>query len=257
MEHISIICPVCHEKLNKQDHNFVCNHGHLFNVSKEGYLNLLLNTSHSGDNQEMLHARRKVLEKGYFSKLLEELLSILNSLQIRSILDVGCGEGYYDKNIYERLHLFCTGIDISKEACKMAAKKCKDIFYLVARVNSLPFLEDSFDLILNIFAPHDEQEFYRVSRRYLLKVTPGKHHLLELKQHLYQDVYIEEEKRYQLKGFIFVLEKELCYSVEVDDMKELFQMTPYYYKTDPSKRNDPFPKGHITMHFYITLYEKQ
>ena len=51
----------------------------------------------------------------------------------------------------------------------------------------LPFEDNEFDLLLNIFAPHNEEEFSRVCNKYILKVIPNKEHLLELKKLLYSE----------------------------------------------------------------------
>ena len=43
-----LICPVCGEKLNREDRTVFCEKGHKFDLAKEGYVNLL-RSSKSGD----------------------------------------------------------------------------------------------------------------------------------------------------------------------------------------------------------------
>ena len=226
-----MICPNCKRKLIRIDNSYKCSNKHSFDISKQGYVNLLLNSKNSGDNKEMINARYEFLKKGYFDNLLTSISSIIKSLNITNILDIGCGEGYYDRGIKEQTNVNITGLDISKEACLKAAKLSKEILYVVSSSNNLPFEDNEFDLILNIFAPHNEDEFTRVSNNYILKVIPNKNHLLELKEMLYTDVLIKDEKKLSFSQFKEIKCEHVTYQVLVDDLFELFKMTPYFYKT--------------------------
>lgn len=252
-----MICPVCKKELIKENKSYKCVNRHSFDISKEGYINLLLNSKNSGDNKEMIKSRSNFLKKDYYRPLLDKLIELIKTLNINNILDIGCGEGYYDKAIFDETQISITGLDISKEACIKAAKSCKDILYVVASSNNMPFSDNEFDLLLNIFAPHYEEEFTRVCNKYILKVIPNQNHLIELKQLLYKDVHIKNEKKLNFKHFKEVKSTNVNYKVIVDDLFELFQMTPYYYKTkyDMSIFENNKNKE-ITCDFIISLYEK-
>lgn len=253
-----MLCPICKKKLEKNEKTYKCINNHSFDISKQGYINLMLNSKNSGDNKEMINSRHDFLNKGYFEPLSKEICQVINSLSVNNILDVGCGEGYYDRAILNQKLYNIVGIDISKEACLKAAKLSKDIFYIVSSSNNLPFDNNEFDLILNIFAPHDEEEFTRVTNNYILKVIPNKEHLLELKQMLYTDVIIKEEKKLDFSNFKEILCKSVKYQVLVDDLFELFKMTPYYYKTKYEMKTFELNKNKlITCDFLILLYQKQ
>lgn len=252
-----MICPICRKKLNKIDNTFKCENNHSFDISKQGYINLLLNSKNSGDNKEMINSRYAFLNKGYFEKLAIEIANVIGDIEVNKILDIGCGEGYYNRVLLSKKDYNIVGIDISKEACLKASKLSKDIMYVVASSNNLPFEDNEFDLILNIFAPHNEEEFTRVSNRYILKVIPNKEHLLELKQVLYEDVLIKDEKKLNFKEFEEVLSKHVKYQVMVDDLYELFKMTPYFYKTKYDMQTFEDNKNvMITCDFLILLYKK-
>jgi 23S rRNA (guanine745-N1)-methyltransferase len=253
-----MICPNCKKKLQKIDNSYKCINNHSFDISKQGYINLLLNSKNSGDNKEMINSRHNFLNKGYFNVLLNEIIELIKTLNINNILDIGCGEGYYDRGIKKNIDIDITGLDISKEACLKASKLSKDITYVVGSSNCLPFGNNEFDMIMNIFAPHEENEFSRVCNKYILKVIPNKNHLLELKELLYENVIIKDEKKLNFLGFQEVVEKNVTYKVIVDDLFELFQMTPYYYKTKYDM--EIFEKNkniEITCDFTILLYEKK
>ena len=252
-----MICPNCKEKLQKIDNSYKCKNNHSFDISKQGYVNLLLNSKNSGDNKEMINSRHNFLNKGYYEKLLNEIISVLKTLEVNYILDIGCGEGYYDRGIKKRISIDITGLDISKEACLKASKLSKDITYVVGSSNELPFEDNEFDMILNIFAPHEEKEFSRVCNKYILKVIPNKNHLIELKELLYENVIIKDEKKLDFYGFNEIVEKNVTYKVIIDDLFELFQMTPYYYKTKYDMSIFELNKHkEITCDFTILLYKK-
>lgn len=252
-----MLCPVCQKKLQKIDNSYKCENKHCYDISKQGYINLLLNSKNSGDNKEMINSRHDFLKKGYFDNLLKNINDVIKSLHINNILDVGCGEGYYDRGIKSVNDINIVGLDISKEACLKASKLSKDILYVVSSSNKLPFEDNEFDLLLNIFAPHNEEEFSRVCNKYILKVIPNKEHLLELKKLLYSEVIIKDEKKLNFINFKEIIHKHVNYKVLVDDLYELFKMTPYFYKTKYNMDVFEVNKNmEMTCDFSILLYEK-
>lgn len=70
---------------------------------------------------------------------------------IQSLLEVGCGSGYYQE-VFAALVPFSlayTGIDLGFPMIALAKQSCPAGRYLVADAVSLPFPENSFDLVLN------------------------------------------------------------------------------------------------------------
>jgi len=246
-----MICPFCKQELIENKKNWICVNGHNFDKSKYGYVNLLVNRSHAGDNKDMVKARLRVMEKGYFSKLADTICELIKKYKISSLLDVGCGEGYYDDLINKKTNISVYGIDISKDACLYAAKRNQDNKYIVSSVTELPFADKSFSCILNVFSPLNEKEFKRVSSKYVIKVIPNLHHLQELKEKLYDNVYYRLNE-VKLKSFKLQEEILLKYQVEVDNPIDMFMMTPYFYKSP--KRNVTFENMRMTMDFKILVY---
>ena len=74
------------------------------------------------------------MEKGYYAPLRQKLVEILG--EGNTVLDVGCGEGYYT-SLFAEKNTVC-GIDISKDALKYAAKKCKNSAFAVASIAEIP-----------------------------------------------------------------------------------------------------------------------
>ena len=247
-----MICPKCKKELIKIANTYQCENHHSYDISKSGYINLLLNSKNSGDNKEMINARNQFLNKNYYLPLKEKVDNIIKSLNVKHIIDIGCGDGYFDKGIDNLV-----GVDISKEAIIKASKNNKKGFYIVSSGFNLPFSDNEFDLIINIFAPHDEKEFTRICKKYILKVVPNKNHLIELKQLLYNDVHLKEEKHLHFKEFKEIEEYNVTYQVMIEDLYELVLMTPYFYTSNINKGLLDNNKGTlITCDFSILLYEK-
>ena len=118
---MDILCPVCKNKLIFKGSFYQCENRHSFDLAKEGYLNLNLKSSQkSGDNPEMIKARKRFLEKGYYDFLKEEINALIQKEDV--LLDLACGEGYYTKDFPSSDKI---GIDLSKTGLKLASKNDK------------------------------------------------------------------------------------------------------------------------------------
>lgn len=268
-------CPICNEKLNKENYSHRCTNNHSFDVARQGYVNLLpVNKKHSdnpGDSKDMVLSRREFLESGKYKcfsdKLNELVVQYSNDSQNLSILDCGCGEGYYDGRLMHELdelkinyQLF--GFDISKEAIRFAAGKYKKAQFFVGSCFNMPLAEACFDLAINIFAPMVEGEFCRVLKKggYLIYAVPGKNHLMGLKRAIYENTYENEEKHTEYDGFKFVNRYPVKdkITVEGEEAVNLFKMTPYYYKTEKlaAEKLRDFGKIETEIHFDFLVYKK-
>lgn len=258
-----IICPNCKTELIKIDKTYKCINNHSFDISKEGYVNLLINKSNAGDNLNMIKARIAFLEKGYFDLLLNGLLFEIESLNLNDskIIDLGCADGYYTNSISKK-HPKIIGFDISKDAIKLASKHHKNILFIVASAKDLPLSNKSVDIILNIFAPHFIDEYMRVLNDdgFLIKVTPNKNHLLELKEALYEEAYLTKEKPLEESSIEIYKSKDITYKVNIldDDIQNLLLMTPYFYTTskDDINKLSKIKNLELTLDFNITIYKK-
>lgn len=264
------ICPVCKEKLNITDRAYVCRNRHSFDISKEGYVNLLMSQQSSlrrhGDDKVMVRSRRDFLEKGFYKELSDAICdAVKNNVAENSVVaDIGCGEGYYTGAASSCGNYNLFGIDISKEALKYASKSLKNVHFAVASAFSLPFSENSVDCLLNVFAPSAYEEFYKVLKDdgVLIKAVPLKDHLWELKCALYDRPYKNKEEIKNSELFKPVFEKEIKYKINLssgEDILNLFRMTPYYYKTGREETEKLLRKTELetTVHFGVEIYEKR
>lgn len=261
------ICPVCGKPLKQNEKAFVCENGHLFDIAKKGYVNLLMSNSSKqhGDTKQMLKARERFLSAGYYKPLSDKIYGMCLNLhgETHTVLDCGCGEGYYTesaKNALPNADIFA--IDVSKDALILAKKRISKLRCAVASSFALPLDDDSMDLVLNIFSPLAGEEFLRVVKKggYWVRIIPLENHLWELKQAVYERPYKNEVKSPNIAGFSLQNSEKLEYKISADNetLQNLFTMTPYFIKTsekDKQKLAD-IKELDITVQFGILLYKK-
>ncbi|OGG00992.1 hypothetical protein A2153_05990 [Candidatus Gottesmanbacteria bacterium RBG_16_38_7b] len=88
--------------------------------------------------------------KRFFLKIFTgKITGLVRQIIPANILDAGCGEGYMAKEILSVMpSLDYTGIDLSKQALKKAQKRVPDVIFIKGSLNSLPFKNNSFDLVI-------------------------------------------------------------------------------------------------------------
>ncbi len=255
-----LLCPVCREGLEPEAEALLCPNRHAFDVAREGYVNLLLSRRSraiTGDSGEMLRARRAFLGAGHYRPLSEAVGDlVLQHLKARQaspepprILDVGCGEGHYLAQLRRHLEgaggndeVRYLGMDVSKEAVRMAARANPGACLFVADVNRPWLLADgSMAILLDLFAPRNPAEFARVCAPggLLLVAIPTPEHLAEPRAR-FGLLDIEPDKREHLlaqlePGFALVKERVIQYRLELDgeSLTHLLSMTPSYWHLPP------------------------
>lgn len=230
MSEAHYVCPVCGQNLEQEDRTYKCPAGHSFDIAKSGYVNLGRRQKPSGDNREMVKARTRFLEKGYYSKLKDELARITESIHPSVLVDIGCGQGYYTQALCADEKY---GFDLSKDALIHASKTDKSTHYALASIYDLPLKDGSADVLTSIFTPMPKDEAKRLVRPdgELIQVKPGANHLLELKELLYDNVRLNDEAAEGIDGFESADIQHLTWKQPVDDLWDLFEMTPYRYRT--------------------------
>ena len=256
---MDLLCPVCKKKLNKDLNRYHCLNGHSFDIAKEGYLNLNLKSSvKTGDEKEMVRARKAFLEKDYYLFLRDKLNEIIDGLHVSSLLDLGCGEGYYTQsfNVKDKL-----GIDLSKEALKLASRHDKSTMYVLKTIFDVPLHDESVDLIVTIFAPVSK-EIDRVLKDegHFILVRPDERHLFELKEAIYDSPYLNEVEEVKVDGMRLSEEYEISSRSKLNngELIDLFKMTPYYHKTSLNDFNklNKVDELEVSFEFIISVYEK-
>ena len=262
-------CPICQSPLVREEKSYICTNRHCYDISKEGYVNLLpANRKHAkdpGDDKGMTDARNRFLERGYYAPLREELCRLIEGNHPKALLDSGCGEGYYTAGICQQLRqagmdVQCAGVDLSRSALKRAARRDKQAEFAVGSVYHLPLEENSVDVILNCFSPLALDEFKRVLRHggMFLYVVPGAKHLWELKQVLYTNPYENAEEQISYEGFSYeqIVPVEFTMDLDAAALADLFRMTPYYWKTpqEGARRLAELDRLRVSASFRIHIF---
>lgn len=238
---------------------------HCFDFARSGYLHLGGSHAGEGDLKEAIQARSAFLDTGYYQILADKLHEILDGIPSQTVLDAGCGEGYYTNRFAEDRTVL--GIDLSRAGIDRAAKRAKQsgsgAGFAVASIFEIPVLDASLDAVANIFAPCAEEEFCRVLKPggYLILVGAGERHLMGLKKALYDNPYanpgradlpkqMEHIQTLRVRSEITVTGQEM--------ISALFSMTPYYWRTSPKDRAklDRCEKLTTEIDFDIFLFRK-
>jgi 23S rRNA (guanine745-N1)-methyltransferase len=82
---------------------------------------------------------------------------------------------------------------------------------------ALPFDDASMDAVIRIYAPCKAEELARVVKPggWVITVTPGPRHLMELKGLIYDEVRLHAPHHEQLPGFMLQQEQQLAYPMEL------------------------------------------
>jgi len=249
-----LICPICQAPLQQIDRTLKCAQNHAFDMAREGYVNLLPSRKKLavtvGDSSEMLQARRRFLDIGHYAKLSQAINHQVTSLladhfmqsKQATILEAGCGEGYYLGQLQAHLQNSAPaaeccflGMDVSKTAVRYAAQKVKNGRFFVANINTLiPVADQTVNVLLNIFAPRNPVEFERVlgENGRLLIIIPQPTHLQSIRKR-FNLLQIENDKQESVINRLTPLFK-LDTITTVDDLitltqkslTDLLRMTP-------------------------------
>lgn len=199
----------------------------------------------------MVQARTRFLNKGYYQPVADSLTDTLQSLEHPSepnlsILDAGCGEGYYTEKLQQAFpEASVAGIDISKPAITACCKRSKAIQWLVASVNDIPVKDQELDVIISVFSRCDWSEFTRLLKPEgrVLVLSPGENHLLELRQVIYETVrpYPVDKLLEQLPASFTLRETKAVQGDmllnSAEDIMDLLAMTPHYWHVKPSQKD--------------------
>lgn len=251
-------CPVCTQALNKDtsdcepSNSLRCEQGHNFDRHKKGYINLLLaqnkKSKQPGDDTTMVKGRRAFLNAGYYQAFADKIAELTLINQPQSILDAGCGEGYYLNHIITKASMNISdlqpdnnmlmnayGFDISKPAIQAAASRYKNIEWAVASSARAPYQTGVFDCILSVFSRIESAEFSRLLKigGIIIYAGPGPNHLLSLREHIYTKVNsYQAEKHDDYFGDNFTLIEKTALTIPLsinsnEQVMNLLSMTPH------------------------------
>ncbi|MBU2884974.1 methyltransferase domain-containing protein [Gilvimarinus agarilyticus] len=197
----------------------------------------------------MIEARQQFLNAGFYAPLVDALAEVCGQYGISSLLDAGCGEGYYSTALSER-GLQVAGLDISKEGIMACSRRRKSMPWCIASVADMPYMNASFDAVLSIFCRVEPTEFARVTKPggYMIYVGPTESHLSELRNRLYDEVrsYESDKPEQYFSGFEQLQQRTVTIPLQLESAEQienLLKMTPHYWSTNRQQQERLFSAG--------------
>ena len=242
-------CPICQENLTLVETSLKCDHRHSFDLAKFGYVNLAPQIKQSANyDKENFQNRQQVLEAGFYQAILEGISDLLATKpSAKTILDIGCGEGFYSRKLQE-VHPDKTfyAFDISKDSVQIAAKSEPNwaVNWFVGDLARLPIKDASMDILLDIFSPANYGEFRRVLSKdgILIKVIPTENHLKEIRQmvqgQLTKKDYSNQDIKEHFQEHFSIQSSQiasLTKHITAEQRQAILSMTPLLFHVDQSK----------------------
>lgn len=271
-----LACPLDGRALHYFDDNgsvnVRCANGHSFDVARQGYINLLnvqdKRSKDPGDTKAMIIARGKILDSGLYSSLADTLALIVtekldllrenfheNSAADKTtftLLDAGCGEGYYlDRCLAiesKDYGIAAIGMDISKWAIMAAARRNKNITWLVASNKNPPILHNSIDIILCGFGFPDFPAFRKILKPggCVVMLDPAENHLIELRKIIYPEIKPYRANDFSKArdiGYSLERQQRLTYiasNINQQQINNILTMSPHLYKATTEGKEAAF-----------------
>ncbi|MGB0205496.1 MAG: putative RNA methyltransferase [Neptuniibacter sp.] len=270
---MQLACPVCKSALLQQGKNLCCENRHSFDAARQGYWNLLLShkkrSKDPGDNAEMVTARRQFLDKGFYSPLSDRIntlaIQALEGCSSPTVLDMGCGEGYYTSLLDNALKndgisADMVGLDISKHAVKAACQRSKEITWLVASGADIPIPEQSLDLQLVLFSRLMPEAFAKPMKTgaYLLVAWPAEDHLIELRKLIYKEIkpsHFSPEDTLK-EQFTLQQQERVTYNFKLQNSEEintLLGMTPHSQRLSSEAKQNICNQNELSLTLDVNL----
>ena len=242
-------CPICQENLTLVKTSLKCSNRHSFDLAKFGYVNLAPQIKQSANyDKENFQNRQQILEAGFYQAILEAISELLASSETSTtVLDIGCGEGFYSRKLQES-HSDKTfyAFDISKDSVQIAAKSEPNwaVNWFVGDLARLPIKDASMGILLDIFSPAHYGEFRRVLSKngILIKVIPTENHLKEIRQKIQDQLTKKDYSNQDIKDHFqehFIIQSRqiasLTKPISAEQRQALLSMTPLLFHVDQSK----------------------
>ncbi|MEU9450553.1 putative RNA methyltransferase [Streptomyces sp. NPDC048277] len=267
-------CPTCRSSRLRPDRGALrCPAGHSFDIARHGYAGLLTGArATSGDDAAMARARDRFLATGSYAPIRDVVARLASGSvpepepERATVVDVGCGTGYYLAGVLDRLPgARGLGLDTCVRALRSAARAharaaaaAWDVF------RPFPLADAVADVVLDVFAPRNPAEFHRVLRPTgrLVVVRPTGRHLAELRDRVPAMVAMDPAKEQRLHQaldpfFEAAVTEPVEYAVPLAGREalDLVGMTPsarHLCRTDPAEGG--LLPGRVTVSVLATAY---
>lgn len=253
-------CPVCGTAFSHCGGSLRCISGHTFDPSRRGTVNFAPNAAPSRYDAALFEARRRILEAGFYDAVINAIRSAMPK-PAGVVLDAGCGDGTFTKALQGETTV---GIDLSKDAIRLAASGGGPILWTVGDLTRLPIRDASVDLILNLFSPAHYAEFARVLKPggRLLKLVPQSGYLKEIRalmgDRLRRETYSNEAVVAHLSERFRIINRTRItetHSLSPEQAADFLRMTPLTFGAAPDDR-DAAQLREITIDVELLIAQK-
>ncbi len=275
---IKLACPIDGAPLEKKQKEYSCINGHTFDIAKQGYINLLpvqhKRSKQPGDSKEMVLARKSFLNSSVYQNVADtitEIISSFESSEYTSLLDAGCGEGYYLNYLYNAFNkntgkYSYIGLDISKLAIAEAAKRNSQITWVVGTNRAPPLYANSIDIILCVFGFYSFEGFNKVLKPggKIILVEPEAEHLKELREIIYTEVKKSNPMALSdatKQDFTLSDTQYINYNtgnLNKEQINQLLLMTPHFFRANKAGRDraSKIESLDLTVDMVVRILEK-
>jgi 23S rRNA (guanine745-N1)-methyltransferase len=254
--------------------SLVCEHGHRFDVARQGYVNLLgpkdKRSKDPGDSKEMVSARAAFLSADFYRPVADACLDVTLGYYSTvadgriTLMDAGCGDGYYLYHVQENLpkdlrnRTSLVGFDISKWAVQQSARRC-DGTWFVGSNRHIPMTDASVDLLFDMFGFPNYSSFLRVLAPggRLVRLTPGDRHLIQLREIIYPNIKSPSERASYPETLTVVAEKCITYEMMLgpENLNNLLLMTPHMFRSTPERRQQALNHDQLSLTVDVVVEE--
>lgn len=170
---------------------------------------------------------------------------LLGADKKKSILDLGTGTGFL-ANLTAKLGYASVGVDISEEMLRLAVKHAKEkqvnAVYMMGNVLELPFLEDTFDFIINCRLIWTLVEADKAIQEWKRVIKPGgkilcfnrmqeEAGLTVFKENFYENELVDKElkiKTASMKELTALLERNGLEKVKIEKLPQMTRPEFHY-----------------------------
>ncbi|MDH6603580.1 23S rRNA (guanine745-N1)-methyltransferase [Bacilli bacterium PM5-9] len=236
----SLKCIKCQEKLTYHNGVLKCQNNHSYDIAAKGYVNFVLNAKENNVyNKVFFENRSEINNQGFYKYVLNGIIECLKLIDKSELIlaDLGCGEGYYALELSNNTNYQIYALDYAKDAIINASKSSNIPYWIVGDIANVPLLDNSIDVVLNIFSPANYLEFNRILKTdgYLIKVVPRQEHFKEIRKYSNSKEYSNEKIIEHFKNnFEIIHTKEIIniFKVNEKQVTNLINMTPLMFNLD-------------------------
>jgi len=276
----NLACPFDGQPLKNRQSQMACSNGHTFDIARQGYVNLLpvqfKRSKQPGDGKEMLLARKRFLNAGYYQPVADHLAALTKAQGVGDtgcVLDAGCGEGYFLNRVFGDSHgqgdgqPSFIGLDISKAAIVESTKRNRHITWVVGSNKNPPLLDASVDLIFCVFGFACLPGFNKILKPggKLVLVEPAADHLIQLRQVIYPRLKTSKRPpRAPIEAAQLALVEQSpirfdTHTVATPNLDDLLKMTPHFFRIAAAGKQavSRLQSMILTVDMRVTLWEKR